>query len=61
MTRRPLAISTLAAFLLAQIGCNPSKPASSEPQALYDFHCPAAMLAPGNPADRVWAGRLGRT
>ena len=61
MTRSPLAISTLAAFLLAPIGCSPSKPASSEPQALYEFHCASLSRPPENPAGQVWAGPSGRT
>jgi cytochrome c553 len=40
-------------------GCSPSKPASSEPQALYDFHCARCHARAGEPGGPSLGGSVG--
>lgn len=59
MTRRLTSITILAILPFAFLGCGPSKPASSEPQALYDFHCARCHARAGEPGGPSLGGSVG--
>jgi cytochrome c553 len=40
-------------------GCGPSKPASSDPQTLYDFHCTRCHARAGEPGGPSLGGSVG--
>ena len=53
-------VASLAAFLMVVLpGCGPSKPASSEPQDLYDFHCARCHARAGEPGGPSLGGSQG--
>jgi mono/diheme cytochrome c family protein len=59
MTVRALVLPLIAITLIALLGCSPSKPASSEPQALYDFHCARCHARAGEPGGPSLGGSVG--
>src|SRR5262245_29457625 len=59
MTRRLTSTTILGVFLFALLGCSPSKPASSEPDALYQFHCARCHARAGEPGGPSLGGSVG--
>ena len=59
MTRRLLATTIVATFLLTPLGCGPDKPAASGPEGLYDHHCARCHARAGEPQGPSLGGSKG--
>jgi mono/diheme cytochrome c family protein len=59
MTGRFSAIAILGVSFLTFLGCGPSKPATTDPQALYEFHCARCHARAGEPGGPSLGGSVG--
>ena len=59
MTRRLSPIAILGVSVLTVLGCGPSRPASSDPEALYEFHCARCHARAGEPGGPSLGGSKG--
>jgi mono/diheme cytochrome c family protein len=59
MTLRLTSTTILGAFLLALLGCGPSKPTTTDPEVLYQYHCARCHARAGEPGGPSLGGSVG--
>jgi mono/diheme cytochrome c family protein len=59
MAFRWVRLFSIAALSVPLFGCGPSKPTTTDPQVLYDFHCARCHARAGEPGGPSLGGSVG--